>query len=295
MSVFTRLLAVSDDSNRGKLALRKAVQLANASHAELTLLRVKTPKYQGIGQWLQQKVHPQPLVSHLREKRPHYPSRELNLCLKQCQAKDLPTAILTELKQAHYDLLLVEHHSYSALQCELGHTDDWQLLQRVSLPVMFVSDSPWEQQGSLLAALELDEDTEDHSHFNHRLLQQAFDFAGLLQQRLHLLNCYQEADISMAFDNQQPGCRSQKDNQWQKLRQVARPLALSDELLHLASGMPDHVVPEAAHKWHSNIVIMGAAEHRGLLSELNGHASEQMLNQLQCDVLALKPSCPLLH
>ena len=295
MSVFTRLLAVSDDSNRGKQALRKAVQLANASHADLTLLRVKTPKYQGIGQWLQQKIHSSPSVSQQREKRPFYPSRELDICLKHCQARDLPTAILTELKQTHYDLLLVEHHSYSALQCELGHTYDWQLLQRVPLPVMFVSDMPWEQQGSMLAALELDEDTEDHAHFNHRLLQQANEFADLLQQKLHLLNCYQQADISMAFDEQLPGCRSQQENQWQKLQQAAKLLALSEEQLHLSCGLPDHVVPEAAHKWHSNIVIMGAAEHRGLLSELKGHASEQMLNQLECDVLALKPSCPLLH
>ncbi|ABL98930.1 universal stress protein [Shewanella amazonensis] len=294
MGHFSRVLVATDDGLHAKPALRKAVHLANQSHADLTMLRVQLPKQAGLSQWLQQLLTA-PNISHQRQKHPSYPDKDIRLVLKHCHAPTLANAVLDELSQRDYDLLILEHHEYSALRCEFGHTEDWQLLQQVPIPVLFVSNEPWENDGKLLTALEVDDEGERHRQFNRQLLDVSDELARLLRMELHLLTCYQAHDMNVSFENRDLNHHTWVAEQWRRLRQTAEPLSLEDKRLHLAAGLPDDMVPEAARQWHSNLVVMGASEHTSMLSTLKGRASEQLLNQLKCDVLALKPQQSQLH
>lgn len=297
MCHFSRVLVATDDGLHAKPALRKAIHFANQSHADLTVLRVQLPKQAAISQWLQHLLMMAPGISHQRQKQPSYPDKDLHLTLKHCHAATLANAVLNELEHNEYDLLILEHHEYSTFRCEFSHTDDWLLLQQAPLPVLFVSREPWENDGKLLTALEVDEESAPHRQFNRQLLDVSDELAKLFSMELHLLTCYQANDLSVSFENKDLNHHTWVAEQWRRLRQTAEPLALEDKRLHLAAGLPDDMVPEAARRWHSNLVVMGAGEHASLLSSLKGRASEQLLNQLRCDVLALKPHArqALLH
>lgn len=291
MCHFSRVLVATDDGLDARPALRKAIYFANQSHADLTVLRIQLPKQNTVNHWLQQLFTTAPaIISHERQRHPAYPDKNLRLTLKHCHATSITHAVLDELERAEYDLLILEHHEYSALRCEFGHTEDWELLQRVPVPVLYISSEPWEISGKLLTAIEVDDDAESHRLFNQQLLEVSDELAKAFNMELHLLTCYQAHDLSVSFDVQRESHQSQVSQHWQRLRQTAQPLALEDKFLHLAAGLPDDMVPEAAQRWHSNLVVMGASEHTSLLSAFKGRASEQLLNHLRCDVLALKPN-----
>lgn len=294
MCRFSRVLVATDDGHQAKPALRKAVQFANQSHADLTVLRVSLPKEHGIGAKILQLLAPCHAISHQRQKQPIYPDKDLHLLLKHCHAPSLACAVLNELSQRDYDLLILEHHEYSALKLEFSHSEDWQLLQQSPLPVLFVSAEPWLDAGNLLTALEVEDEGTQHQQFNRELLDISDELAQLFRMDMHLLSCYHARDMSVSFDFNAAEHHDQISEQWRRLRQTSDHLGIEDNHLHLAAGLPDDMVPEAARRWHSNLVVMGANEHSSMLSAMKGRASEQLLNQLRCDVLALKPS-NLLH
>ena len=45
-----------------------------------------------------------------------------------------------------------------------------------------------------------------------------------------------------------------------------------------------------ANKYNANVVVMGYGEHQGWLSRIKGHTLDYVLNNLSCDLLALKQS-----
>ncbi|QSX30751.1 universal stress protein [Shewanella cyperi] len=285
MSRFQNLLAVTDESTQSRAALQKAIQLANLCHGNLTLLRVQLPEYQGVVHWLDQHLSHHDEQKNEFPRHDSYPNQDIKVRVKHCRAASLAAAVVNEIRQEDYDLLLVEHHHYAPWLCEFASTDDWQLLKDVALPVLFAGEQPWSSDGRILTALDIDDDQETPT-FNRALLHFAGDLAELLHQQLHLLNCYQDNELGMSFSaNQAP---DEASHHWQKLRQLAEELALTDDRLHLGNGLPDFVIADTARACNSDIVVLGANAHEDWLSEIKGHTSQALLNQLQCDILALR-------
>jgi universal stress protein E len=69
------------------------------------------------------------------------------------------------------------------------------------------------------------------------------------------------------------------------LREVAIPSARR----HLIARHPINAIQETARQLRSDIVVMGAVSRSGLKRLFIGNTAEQVLGQLTCDVLVVKP------
>ncbi|WP_287817984.1 universal stress protein, partial [Idiomarina sp.] len=63
----------------------------------------------------------------------------------------------------------------------------------------------------------------------------------------------------------------------------------SSHYQYLSQGLPEQVIPEAAKQLDAELVVLGTIGRTGLSAALLGNTAEHVLDQLNCDVLAIKP------
>ena len=58
---------------------------------------------------------------------------------------------------------------------------------------------------------------------------------------------------------------------------------------HIKEGLPELVIEQVAEKLDAELVILGTIGRTGISAALIGNTAEHVIDQLNCDVLALKP------
>jgi universal stress protein E len=59
---------------------------------------------------------------------------------------------------------------------------------------------------------------------------------------------------------------------------------------HLEEGHPALVLPALARRLHADMVVMGAVSRSGWQRLLIGNTAEQIIDDLKCDLLIVKPA-----
>jgi len=74
------------------------------------------------------------------------------------------------------------------------------------------------------------------------------------------------------------------------MHKVAVTYGLTKEHIHVVEGQPEEAVHMVAAQIKAERVIIGTAGRSGLSEALMGHTAEHIIERLNCDLLALKPS-----
>ena len=184
--------------------------------------------------------------------------------------------------------MVVANHEKEASQHWLFNKSEHSHLLNVSdTSILFVGQHRWLNNGNILAAIETEENTLTHKTFNDEIIAKSNDFAKLLMSDIHLFNCYLES-CSVSFRHETP--ISEFQNHLKHLTSLVKPYHFEDRYLHVEEGLADDIIPYQANKYNANVVVMGCGEHRGVLSKIKGHTIDYVLENLECDLLALKQS-----
>jgi universal stress protein E len=62
-----------------------------------------------------------------------------------------------------------------------------------------------------------------------------------------------------------------------------------DEKCIVKEGLPEKVIPQVAKDIDAELVIIGTVGRVGLSAALIGNTAEHVIDELNCDVLAIKP------
>jgi universal stress protein E len=287
---YQHILAVSDSQNPADHVFKKAVILAHRTQAKLTRLTIKLS-----GHHFLKRLFDKSLVKEANTEISLNPAT-LTHPIKHVtrHAKSLHQGVMTELEQDDYDLIILPHKRYHSMVSELVSADEWHLLRDTCVPVMFVNGSQWQPQGHILAAIEINHLQAPHLALNEMIIKQSQHLATTLSSELHLINCYLEDNIGMAFENEDEAhCHSilaQMAQHQFALDQVLVNYPLAKRQRHIAQGLPEDAIPITATQLKTNFVVMGAAEHKGMINTIKGHVSERVINQIPYDVLAIKPA-----
>ncbi len=81
-----------------------------------------------------------------------------------------------------------------------------------------------------------------------------------------------------------------QDHQWQ-LDELLRHYSIDalDHEIHLLEDDPKSIIPELARKKRINLIIMGTVCRTGIAGFLIGNTAENVLQQVNCSVLTVKP------
>ncbi len=285
--VFQHLLVVLDNHADDQLVLNRALNLAQQYHSKVTLfcsmyqhrsladIAAQAAQYQ---QKLQQLVQ-----SRLPEQRP-----AIEICWQQPARKRIEQLLADNDVSLVIKQLQPKRSLLSWLVPDLEH----YFISDCSLPVWLVKQASAHTELSILACLDLADNSEQQHNLNHDILTIGEQIVQQDSQQLHVLNCYQADDYSMSLPyDSDLGFAPLPDIQQQhaaKLTPYIDAHPLPAEVIHLSEGLPDDEVPKAVQNYQCQLAIIGNAHQHEFSSVLFGNTAQYLSRHTPCDVLIMK-------
>ncbi len=207
MSSYQHILGVFSPYLSSQHALIKALFLADKSKSKLTLIQLTTPSLD-LMKSINKATNMQPLAEN-EDLILQYQNLGLEIEIKEVKSNSVSTEVLAEIEQAQYDLVIVNYKHHHPVFHEFFFAEEWSLLRQKQISVMLVGDKQWQHEGNILTAIEMDDTSEQHINFNKKMLDDSEEIASLLNNNIHLINCFHNNDLSMevsisnATDNHQ--------------------------------------------------------------------------------------------
>ncbi len=295
------LVPVRQYEARTMPVLAKAAQLARACGAQLELFHdIATPVLnealgtQGYSlRSVKRRAHEAALAGL---ERLAAPLRRHGVTVQTCAVWDFPPAeaIVRRAVADAVDLIVIARHERHRIAALLGYTD-WELLRLSPVPVLLVKSEQPYRRPRVLAALDPGHAFAKTTGLDRRILEEAGRLSSALHGSLAALHAYQPLPLPP------PPGMPLDDHVAERLRKAARRVARThfDLVLegtrvrgnhrHVVEGAPATVIPAAARRLHSAIVVMGAVSRSGLKRLFIGNTAEKVMDALPCDLLVVRP------
>ncbi len=199
-----------------------------------------------------------------------------------------------------YDLLVKSAQGHADPTPLLFGTVDLQLLRRCPSPVLVLKPSPERRRRAVLAAVAPEPEAEEGEDLNARILGTAAAIAALEGAEMHVLHVWKARGEGLLRGGHRLGLSRSETEQWlEKSRQsyeqwltelmAANPMPGQAPERHLEKGDASHVISDLAARIDADLVVMGTHRHTGIRGLFMGSTAEQVLGQVECSVMAVKP------
>ncbi|MEO1078787.1 MAG: universal stress protein [Pseudomonadota bacterium] len=185
-------------------------------------------------------------------------------------------------------------------------SDDMHLLRKCPCPVYLMHrDTP--EQPRVLAAIDLDPDDEPDKRdaINQRILDFAAATAAFEDAELHIAHAWESpvAGFAALWTDMPDEAEQRYSDGEYALRKDLMDAAVSrlrcsvpDETYEflapqsrLLQGRAEVRIPEVAQQLDASVVVMGTVARSGIPGLIIGNTAEDILQQLRCSILAIKP------
>ena len=207
----------------------------------------------------------------------------------------LSAATVRRVVDGNYDLVVrVAQGDRPNRSGFLGSTD-FRLMRKCPCPVLILRPDATPGFERVAASLDILDDHEIQRELDQRVLSAAIAFCD---GELHLVYALRPIEEALRIDaTDKDMITPDKLKQWEtELRQAAtikletaRAATQRAGECHLLAGAPDEAVPDFVKTEGIDLLVMGSLGRSGLDGFLIGNTAEQVLNRVQCSVLALKP------
>ena len=316
MKRFKNILCIVNTDMQDTAAVEQAVKLAERNQASLTVVDVidEVPPNTTLFERTMSSIDLQAQIIA------EHNDRLQTLVLPYCKKNDIKTKVLTgilfleviyEVLRNEHDLVLKTTDSGELLNRVFG-SDDMHLLRKCPCPVWLVKPESPKTYRKILAAVDVDDDhPSEELHTRHLLNQQILQLASSLALSegadLHIVHAWQamlEGALRGAFIAR-PEEEVASYVEEVKQQHVKNMDALMSETIdtlgqdtleyikpknHLLKGDPRKTIPALTKEIKADLVVMGTVARTGLSGFFMGNTAETILNQLNCSVLAIKPS-----
>ena len=316
MNRFNNILCVVKPGETSKPAIERAVSLAQQNQANLTIVNVVQKFVSGIDmpeggpisnelQIAIQRDHEErlkPLIDPYR--------KQIDLDFKVLIGEPF-LEIIREVIRSSHDLVIKVPDAQDWLDRFLG-SEDMHLLRKCPCPVWLIKTERTRTERRVLAAIDVgddyvDEEQESLNKLNHQILEMAgsmaiSDFAEL--HVAHVWNAVGESTMRGAFMNTPEEkivayveqTRQQHEHRLNQLLDELKTKlgADTDAYLsikkHVIKGSVRKEIPNLAKRIDADIIVMGTVARTGIPGFFMGNTAESILSQINCSVLAVKPS-----
>lgn len=203
-------------------------------------------------------------------------------------------SIINEAVEFGHDLIVKSTHKHPKLQSVIFTPTDWHLIRKTPAPLLLVKNKQWSDHGKVLAAVHLGAEDELHQQLNKDITCYSKDLANLVNGSLHVVNAYPPAPANIAIElpDFDPELYNEtvKEQHEQLVHEYVSQYALDEEQMHLEEGLPDDAIIDTAFNIDASVVVLGTCGRSGLSGALIGNTAEHVIDQLDCDLLALRPA-----
>lgn len=202
-------------------------------------------------------------------------------------------AILQEVKDNDFDVVLKNTHNHPTLQSVIFTPTDWHLIRKCWVPLLLIKEHLWPENGHILAAINVGSEEQEHQSLNNKITEEALNLSKLIKADTHFVNSYPGTPINIAIEIPEFDAgeynETMKNHHFEVMRAHAKQFNIDDKFLHVKEGLPEDVIEKVAGEIDAELVILGTVGRTGLSAVLIGNTAEHVIDRLNCDLLALKP------
>lgn len=309
MKRFTNILLVCDEGSLHDALIERAIWLAKANGARITLVDVMESapgelaslfgSFSGAGA---QDVEHEVIEFH---------SARLADIAEPIKAEGIQTTevvlqgnpfieIIRKVLRDEHDLVMKGAAGASEGRSLFFASTDMHVLRKCPCPVWIMKNSPDRRNARILAAVDPDPANEQKVGLNTLVMELATSLTEIDESELHIMNTWrleEEAALRNSAFAKLPKARIDKlvDEQEQKCQQnlsqllFRYPDASGKHEVHLEKGAAREIIPEFAEQNKVDLIVMGTVGRTGVSGLIIGNTAEAILNQVECSVLAVKP------
>lgn len=311
MKRFKNILYVSEGGVDQASAMARAVTLAENNQAELTVMEVipQIPMGESMADGGPDLIELQATMASESRKNldsliePH--GQRLNIKREVLEGKAFLEIIRAVLRQG-YDLVIKPAENPDFLARLFG-SDDMHLLRKCPCPVWLMKPHELSNYSNILAAVDFDPLAPgvEELDLNQQILGLSASLALSDFASLHLGHAWEafaEGKINVWGQNAAEVVAHIEDERlrheaglyqlagWLRNRIGTEAYDYLSPRFHLRKGQARKVIAALAGELKADLVVMGTVARTGIPGLIIGNTAEAILEQVQCSVLALKPT-----
>ncbi len=202
-------------------------------------------------------------------------------------------AIIGEIFAGEHDLLLKATRKHDTLETVFFTPTDWHLLRKCPCPVLLVKNHDWPLNGSIVASVHVGSESETHVSLNHYMTEQAIKFSKPLNAEVYLANSYPvtPANVTVELPEFDPTSYTDAVRGFHltSMKALRQKYTIDEDHTRVLEGLPEDVIPKVATEVRAGLVIIGTTGRTGLSAVFIGNTAENVIDKINCDILALKP------
>lgn len=299
------LVAVKDPHARAQPAVAKGAQLAEAFGARLELFhRVTAPIHvdpslaPGIDLDALQREQCAVIATRLERIAARIHNDAISVTTHTEWGYPIHEAIVRRARKIRADLIVAERHAGKRHAKWLLRFTDWELLRLADCPVLVVKTGRPYHKPTILAAIDPGHAHAKPTRLDDGILRAAVALQSRLRGELHAMHVFQPTPI-LAAESASGGFeiaaqleQDAEDAAQKRFVHALRGQSVPPRNRHLVLGQPIDAIPATARATRAAVVVMGAISRSGIRRLFIGNTAEQVLDELPCDVLVIKPARP---
>lgn len=300
MQRFKKILLVLHPDVEGTAALARAASLARQNGARLTLFSVveKHPELRRYPEQPPAEVMPAITADRRDWLERHLPPiREQGTEASARVVAGIPfLEIIYAVLREQHDLVITTAEEKKGIRARLFGSTSLHLIRKCPCPVWVVKRAQTRPYARILAAVDPSVYDPKRDSLNPMILQIASGMARREAAELHIVHVWHlfgesYLDKRMSEQALQEAKAQEKELHQQRFDKLLGGMEIRDlkPRLHLLEGDPDARIPELVAAQGIDLLVMGSVCRTGIAGFLIGNTAEEVLNQVDCSVLTLKP------
>lgn len=204
------------------------------------------------------------------------------------------------IKHEHDLVMKTAEGPIGYLEKLLGSTD-MHLIRKCPTPVWMIKPGPYKEYKQVLAAVTPSTSEKERESLNDTIMQLATSFSVREKSTLHVIHAWKIANEATIESRSTLALMSKQDvrnavdrvfdHHQKKLDEFIKkhPLNGIKHDVHLVKGDAEEIIPHLARDKDVELIIMGTVGRTGIPGFFIGNTAEDILNQVNCSVLAVKP------
>ncbi len=308
MNKFSNIIFVLEEEIDNTAAFQQAISLAKNHQAMLTV--VGTVYMSSIDQKSGRNNELVPILTKQRQGQLESLVNGIKISDIEINTKVLIgrpfIEIIREAIRQEGDLIIKCVKNTSSMARYLFSASEMKLLRKCPCPVWLVKSTQQIGDREILVALDYQHEDAENDDLNQRLLELSISLSLAGYGELHIVHAWNLPYESYLRGPHMSYTDSEVDDMAHQ-EKSSRTKWLSDVVekscklygeetinflkpqLHLVHGNAKHMVPKIVNEIGVELVVMGTVGRAGVHGLLIGNTAENILNQLDCSVLAIKP------
>jgi len=298
------ILVDMDPTRDEQPALTKAIMLAQKFDASIELFLVEHQSALVINSFLDNDHLQKAIQGYLKSKQrwldtyiSEVVDAKIAVSTDVCWHKPIYEGIIQKAKRCKADLVIKSTHHHPTIHKVFFTPNDWQLLKSCPVPILLAKSDTASEYQHIMTAVDPSQSHGKAEDMDKIILDTGIEFANQLSAKSHVAHCYEAIGVELwkevgvsvqgleteAFDYKDYMQRLGATHNAQ-LENLIKNYQFSEENKHLEAGRPQVILPEMVDNYNIDLLVMGTSYHSGLI----GSTAEKILDEVRCDVLAVK-------